>query len=524
MTPNLEVVVVDPNSFYSSEEEDSDDDDKAVKKSNENLNSEESTLKPTEAQTTESPINDTVSSANEKPEGSPIEEQRVELIDGLFDFVTIEEEDPLLQGMDLFQNSERFDLASYITDESEELMSSPPSSIEPTSIKTTEDNHESHAIIHPVILNQAPVIKAQNTKITFEYYGERKCMKREFLGDSSDSEDDCKKTKKRKINEDPVWMPPGKPKSKPMNKLARTTTDNRKSDADNKGSHLNGMPKCPAKNEKFAEVALGVENTNTFKFNGIRYGIGRGKDISTLTKYYKRKTSIDTNNNNNETDKKSLNIIDRLAEQSIQREKTSTKNLNPMKKQTPEQNGKISESHSRIHKAQESHKKLKDSVEKMSKNADLSDFARVIVASMVASPKRKPDLTKRTNSPKQIQQNYFKEHPAQHKMELIRKASQSGQPFKIQESVQHIPVLSSKPLITGSVDNMKLRKLSDQQPNITTDGCGTNEKGEQPMEKVEIAMVSSPNDTSDSNKTSNSTMKRKITVAEYLKRKAVQSA
>lgn len=230
----------------------------------------------------------------------------------------------------------------------------------------------------------------------------------------------------------------------------------------------------------------------------------------------------------NETDKKLLNG-NRASEQSIKQATTSTKNENPKKKQTLEQNGTTSDRHSNIHKVQKCHNKPKNNVEKMNKNADLSDFARIIVASMVTKPKRKPDLTKRKNSPKQIQLNHFKELSAHDKIKLARKTLQSKtcQPFKIQERVppvHHIPVISSKPLRTGSVE--KLIKLPDQQSKTNTDdGCGT-EKGELPTEKAKIVSMESSNNNnaSDLNKNSNVPAKRKITLQEYLKRKVMQSA
>lgn len=485
LKPKIEVVVVDPFSIYSSENEERDSDsdiDSEIDLQQPELHdfhkSGDLTCVPPSSQESVQLVESSGSFYPAEPVDTV---QHIELIDGLFDNVTFntEEEHILLREMKSFEeDNQNFDLAAYITDQSVSPIDSPE-------LTSPNENNKTHPL-HPMV--QQP-IKADDSKIIADN-SRRKKLKREYLGDGSDSEDDCKKLKKRKTEDDPLWIL--------AEKLKATANKNQKVQPSNKDIYV--VP----------------------KINGIRHRTGRGKDIATLAKYYKRSTFVENSN------------CDNAVNKPVKRNQKSLKEKSP-KKKTIENVNKVKEQiHKKIENNSSAQKSesviIKSKVKEINnKAADLSDFANAIMASMEA-PKINANLSKRNKFTSQKIQ--FQEHSETFRQYLSDKASK---PKILKENNHRVPVASIVNSVpkARNIDSRKLlsRVTPEQSRQMGAENCAMIEKKEElTTGTCEISIYESlqwksvpQSAASDQNIDSN--VKRKITVEEYFKRKAiVQSA
>lgn len=447
---NLEVVVVDPNCLYSSDDEDCD-----ISVCD---NGSTNRLKlPVEQNPEQTTIMSKVHSTNDLEQSFSKENTNecVELIDCLFNFVTSnieeKEEEDLLKEINLFEsNNQNFDLAEYITDQSELLMLLPPS-LQITSI---------------------------NNSVT-----EDKCkhLKLEFVEDNS--EDDCKKSKKRKLDDDTLWTP---------------MIYKKKVGADKKDIHIK-VPKCVVKNENPSD-AMDVANTKVLKVTDNQYGIGRGKNIATLEKYYKNTSSSDKCNRAAKNDTKSM--------YSNRKSNKLFKEANKVLEQIHEHNDKLSENCSNAQKELGGHKSTIHINQEINTRTDLSDFGKAIVASMTDLPTRKPNVTRRKNLQMKRLPNRFQEHSVTFQKYLKEKAAKA--------KILRVDSEISK---TGAGNNIEPKKLPEQQRDMQAGDCKPSGK--------RITIDEYQRQKSLQSSTSNSSdcvIKRKITIEEYLRRKVRQPA
>lgn len=396
------------------------------------LNHEEATSKSADVQPTLAPINDSSQSEgvptfqsqsvlNQKPDESLVlksEEkvEPVELINDLFDVDTLNTEEDVLLGD--IKSIDNFDLDTYITGQSVSQILPEPS-LQLTPIKTMQDNKIT-----------------QNTRLTTSSSRSRN-VKREFLGDSSESDDDTK-SKKPKMEDDPLWMPSERSKIKLSKKSELNTTIYNKS---NKGNQAKVL-KCSV--------------------NNIRRGVGCGKNIATLTKLYKTTTSSDNSScdKNKKTHSKSISANERIRQ---------------LKKKN----------HCSAQKSQKNvNKKSKDYVSEKKKTIDLSDFGKVIVASMAIAPRKKPNPLKNRNHSER--QNRVKQSKERLQSPVILKVEFNEKRSLEQTGGHLMPVVASDLLKTRSGDNIENPKLPEQQQKVETKDCGTIEKEEQPTKTRKI--------------------------------------
>lgn len=441
--PSLEVIAVDPSYLYPYDNEDSNS--SVSDNASEYLDQpepcgkllEQTTSKP-KVQFTEPTTNDVAQSCSNK-----YADMLVQLVDEFFDFVesNMEEEYDLLK-----------EIESVITDQSESL------SLQP-SLKFTSEDNKTHADIftdHP--------IEVENPKVTTnENRRERRNLKRQLLEHSS--EDECGKSKKLKVDDDPLWMPAEKPNN--------------------------------ASNSKF--------NVRT----EIRHGIGRGKNIETLTKYYKPPSSDNANCENNEN---------RISNNSLKEAINTKERESKVQDHNKDRNNKQSEKCNNGQKTLDGHKNSTHRVKDSYKNADLSDFEKAIIDTMYVTDTRKPNVKRRNNSQILRHRNQFQEHSVKYQKYLNNRVTKSRicRPLQSKETVTRMPAVSSEIIKTGGCDNMEVPKVEHQpkmqaeEPSPPTKNYFTRE-----VDTIPQSSTSKPLD---------SVTKRKITVQEYLKRKMTQQS
>lgn len=366
--PDLEVVEVDPNCFYSSDDSDdsSDSDD----------SDESDDINVVEVSEHTNQLFSQSFSYQEEPSKNvvvPIDPHQQPFIDDTFDVVTLNIDDNFLLDPEdegtLFSSNElhQFDLATYIAGDSTSLLLSPPPALKrqiPVKAQTSSQKRlvsstdfGTHGNGHDSTLCQ-PNAAQNTTKTTANNRRKRKNLTREFIDSSSDSEDDKqlkavnvdnieddhnnKKPKKRK-EDDPLWNPVENSKRKSCKKEVKTPNaainktvqaEIKQSNDEQKKLSINGalkpgnglrimlkkqlMSDRPIKKTNSIKVNANAENLKaTPKANGVRVqpkiGLGRGKDIAITAKYYNCTESSD-NSDRDKNDNIDKNVVESSTE------------------------------------------------------------------------------------------------------------------------------------------------------------------------------------------------------------------
>lgn len=527
--PDLEIISVDPNCFYSSNDEDGEIDFK------------------------ENPFIQSIAT-------DQIQMQLNESIDIItlniddHDLFTDSHEEDILFSSDK-DDLQQFDLASYIVGESTSLLLSPPPAIlnqRKSPLKTSSARKRLTSFSEPIKMINESNAQANHKiveKTPANNRRKRKNLTREFIDTSSDDDDNHQSDKKTKLsvdtlnsevdstikkrnnNNDPIWSPSiADSKLKRCKKLptkqstASHSTEKCDIKMSNKHpttSHGNGnglrnlikhqlqqnRPMKPSKLLKSnATINSDPDKTEARKTQLKRIGLGRGKDITITAKYYNCSESSD--NYERDTDQINKNSRETSSESSESdvEEKDEDDNV-------PQMKALVKESHDIKPKMAQNSTKSKQTIPILidsNNSMDSSDFAKALEHNAKATVTKTKPLPRKVDIEQQkrlIKSALLLQNPAKFKMisgSNISSGTES-KPFRDLKANNLNSNSNSTPL---NVIKQKLPQTVDIKSDNLEKKIDLNET---PTKVIETEAI-------DENKVETNS-KKKLNIQEYLKRK-----